>query len=149
MRILKSIDFLDVILVLLATLFIYAALNKLMTFQEFVAQISKSPYITKQVWWISWSIPSIELVIAGMLLIPRLQLIALFASFSLMYMFSGYIFLVLTFSPYVPCSCGGILNGMGWTSHLIFNIGFTLLAVAGIILYNRRNRQSFTVEPAF
>src|SRR5687767_6423046 len=132
----KKINFLDVIVFLFVVLFIYAATSKLLEYELFKAQIGKSPLIMHYVEWIAWMIPTVEILISIMLLIPRVQLIALYASFSLMFMFSAYIAFILTFSPYVPCSCGGILNSMGWTEHLIFNIGFTLLAVVGIVLIN-------------
>jgi uncharacterized membrane protein YphA (DoxX/SURF4 family) len=137
----KKINFLDVIVLLLAFLFVYAAVSKLLTYDEFKAQIEKSPLIMHHVYWIAWAVPLIEIVIALMLFISRLRLLALYASFSLMLMFTGYIFIILNFSPDVPCSCGGVLSSMGWTAHLIFNIGFTLLAVIGIVLYNKEKKQ--------
>jgi uncharacterized membrane protein YphA (DoxX/SURF4 family) len=136
----KKITPLDIILVLFAVLFVYAAVSKLLTFDEFKAQIGKSPLITSHVNWISWMVPTVEIIVSIWLFIPRLQLLALYSSFSLMFAFTGYIFIILNFSPYVPCSCGGILSSMGWTEHLIFNIGFTLLAVVAIVLYNRQNK---------
>jgi uncharacterized membrane protein YphA (DoxX/SURF4 family) len=141
MLIMKKVNLLDVIVFLFVVLFIYAATSKLLEYELFKAQIGKSPLIMYYVEWIAWMIPTVEILISIMLLIPRVQLIALYASFSLMFMFSAYIAFILTFSPYVPCSCGGILNSMGWTEHLIFNIGFTLLAVVGIVLYNKQSKQ--------
>lgn len=137
----KKINFLDIILFLFIVLFVYAATSKVLEFDLFKAQIGKSPLIMYYSDIIAWMVPTVEIVISLMLLIPRLQLIGLFASFSLMFMFTGYIFFILTFSPYVPCSCGGILSSMGWTEHLIFNIGFTLLALVGIVLHNRSMKQ--------
>jgi uncharacterized membrane protein YphA (DoxX/SURF4 family) len=138
----KKVNFLDIITVLFAVLFVYAAVSKLLAYDEFQAQIGQSPLLTNHVWWISWFIPFIEILVALMLFIPRLQLVALYASFSLMFMFTAYISFILTFSPFVPCSCGGILSSMGWTSHLIFNIAFTLLAIIGIFILNRKKKQS-------
>jgi uncharacterized membrane protein YphA (DoxX/SURF4 family) len=63
------------------------------------------------------------------------RLIGLYASFFFMILFTGYIVAILRFSSYIPCSCGGILQKMSWTQHLIFNIGFLLLAVIAILLY--------------
>jgi uncharacterized membrane protein YphA (DoxX/SURF4 family) len=137
----KKLNWLDVVVFLFIVLFVYAATSKVLEFDLFKAQIGKSPLIMYYVDLIAWMIPILELVISVFLIVPRLQLIGLFASFSLMFMFSAYIAFILTFSPYVPCSCGGILNAMGWTEHLIFNIAFTLLAVVGIILYNRQKTQ--------
>ncbi len=127
---------LDIIVMLFGLLFVYAAASKFLDYDLFVAQIGKSPLITNYASWIAWFIPGLEVAIALALFIPRLQLWALYASFGLMFMFTAYIAFLLTFSPYVPCSCGGVLSGMGWTAHLIFNIGFTLLGVLGIYLYN-------------
>ncbi|MGC1244316.1 MAG: MauE/DoxX family redox-associated membrane protein [Chryseosolibacter sp.] len=62
-----------------------------------------------------------------------------------MFAFTGYIAFILTFSPYVPCSCGGILSSMGWTEHLIFNVVFTALAVAGIFLHLRSQQRQISI----
>jgi hypothetical protein len=39
---------------------------------------------------------------------------------------------MIAFDPELPCSCGGILQSMNWTQHLIFNIFFTLLGLGAI-----------------
>jgi hypothetical protein len=132
MRFLKQITALDIVSFLFSFLFLYAAMGKLVEYDLFVAQIGKSPLITRYADLISWLVPAVELIIVVMLFIPRLRLFALYGSFTLMFAFTIYIIMILTLSPYVPCSCGGILNSMGWTEHLIFNIVFTLLAVLGI-----------------
>lgn len=143
----KRFTFFDAIVFLIAVLFIYAAASKLIDFELFKAQIGKSPLITQFAEPIAWFIPGVEIVVSLALLTPRFQLVGLFASYFLMFMFTAYIGFILTFSPYVPCSCGGILNNMGWTEHLIFNIGFTLMSVLGIILYNRQRQREISSHP--
>jgi len=142
----KKINFLDIILVLFAVLFVYAAVSKLLTYDEFKVQISKSPLIMHHSWWISWLVPTIEIVVAALLFVPKAQLFALYGAFSLMFIFTIYIGFMLAFTPDLPCSCGGILSSMGWQEHLIFNIGFTILAVIGIIILNRQNGATATVD---
>jgi uncharacterized membrane protein YphA (DoxX/SURF4 family) len=132
---------LDIIYVLFAVLFVYAAVTKLLAYDEFKVQISKSPLISNHEWWLSWFIPGIEIIIAAMLFVKRLQLLALYAAFSLMFVFTVYIAFMLKFTPNLPCSCGGILSTMGWEEHLIFNIGFTLLAVIGVVIFNTQNKK--------
>lgn len=137
---LKKINFLDIILVLFATLFVYAAVSKLLTYDDFQAQISKSPLIMNHGWWISWAVPAIEIIVGAMMFIPRFQLQALYAAFSLMFIFTIYIGFMLIFTPNLPCSCGGILSSMGWIQHFIFNIAFTLLAIVGIVFLNKQRK---------
>jgi len=84
-------------------------------------------------------------VIAGMLAVSRLRQVGLYAAFSLMVMFTAYIVAILQMDAgNIPCSCGGVLEALGWTEHLIFNIGFVLLGAVGIILnapgQNRSNK---------
>lgn len=142
----KRTNFLDIVIFLFVVLFIYAAMNKLMTFNEFQAQLGKSPLIMGYAKLISYLVPAVELIISTMLLMPRTLLYGLYASFFLMVTFTGYIVIILTLSPYVPCSCGGILDSLGWTEHLIFNVGFVILAIVGIVLYNQRERRSSESE---
>jgi hypothetical protein len=87
--------------------------------------------------WISWFIPGIELVISLMLAIPKYRYEGLYASFSLMTMFTAYIIAITRFSSFIPCSCGGILQHMSWNQHLIFNIFFVMLGAVAIMLHKR------------
>lgn len=119
---------------LLVILFTYAAANKLIDYQKFTVQIGLSPLLTGFRGFIPWMLIGIEFTISIFLLIPRFRLYALFASFSLMTMFTAYIVAILKFSSFVPCSCGGVLERLGWTEHLIFNACFVVLSLVGIII---------------
>src|SRR3981081_3468281 len=90
----------EFISVLLIILFTYAAASKLIDFQKFRVQLGQSPMLTAFAGWIAWIIPSIEILIALMLAVPRLQLPALYASFSLMVMFTAYIIAITRFSDF-------------------------------------------------
>lgn len=121
-------------------LFTYAAISKLNTYDLFKVQIGQSPILTAQSSFLVWLVPVIELVNALLFVIPKLRLFAFHMSLSLMTMFTVYIFLILKFSPYIPCSCGGVLNNLGWTEHLIFNIIFMFLAITGVYLQTTLNQ---------
>ena len=136
---------LEIICFLIILLFTYAAITKLMDYQKFTVQIGQSPLLTNFAGVLAWAVPGVELLIAGMLAITRLRLVGLYAAFSLMVMFTAYIIAILQFSENIPCSCGGVLESMGWTEHLIFNIGFVLLALSGIVLHSRFDESN---EPA-
>jgi hypothetical protein len=57
-------------------------------------------------------------------------------------MFTAYIIAITKFSDYIPCSCGGVLQEMGWGEHLVFNICFVLLALAAILCYRKQENIS-------
>ena len=122
------------ICLLYVLLFIYAAVSKFLDFENFQVQLGQSPLLSAFAGWVSWGVPITEILIAIVLLFPRYRLVGLFAAFSLMVMFTTYIIIILNFSSFIPCSCGGILEKMSWTQHLIFNIVFVLLAAAGILI---------------
>lgn len=131
---------LEIICFLLVILFTYAAANKLVDYQKFTVQIGLSPLLTGLAGFVPWMVISVELIISVLLLIPRYRLYALFAAFSLMTMFTAYIMAILNFSSFVPCSCGGVLEKLGWTEHLVFNSVFVLLSVIGIVIQNNIGR---------
>ena len=118
---------------LLIVLFTYAAVSKLMDVEKFRIQIGQSPLLTAHVSWVAWAIPISEILISLALVISRFRLVGLYASFSLMLMFTVYIIAILQFSEHIPCSCGGVLQNMGWTEHLVFNIGFVIVSLIAII----------------
>ena len=139
---------LEFICFLFILLFVYAALSKLLVFDEFKIQIGQSPMLTPFVGIIAWVIPYLEILIALLLLIPRFRLLGLYAAFNLMVMFTAYIFIILNFSNDIPCSCGGVLEKLGWTEHLIFNIVFVVLAAIGILIINGQNNNYVTPKYA-
>lgn len=123
----------EIISLLYIVLFVYAAFNKILDFENFQVQIAQSPLLSSFATWISWLVPILELTISVLLCIPKMRLLALYCSFSLMFMFSIYIVTMLNFSPFVPCSCGGILDNFSWNQHLIFNVIYTVIAIPAII----------------
>jgi uncharacterized membrane protein YphA (DoxX/SURF4 family) len=124
----------DVIAWALVFLFVYAAGSKLLDYEKFTVQLSQSPMLTPFANWIGLVVVGAELLIAVLLITPRLRMLAFYASFSLMVMFTTYIIAILNFSSYIPCSCGGVLEKLNWTQHLIFNILFVALSMLGVLL---------------
>ena len=124
---------------LYALLFFYAATSKLLDFDTFQIQLGQSPLLSAFTDWVSISIPTLEICIAIILLIPKFRLLGLYTSYLLMSMFTIYIHIILNYSSFVPCSCGGILQKMTWNQHLIFNMVFIILAVIAIIIFPINN----------
>jgi uncharacterized membrane protein YphA (DoxX/SURF4 family) len=119
-------------------LFVYAATSKLLDYQNFTIQLGQSPLLSPFAGILAWAVPGLELVISLFLLLPKYRLAALFASFSLMAMFTAYIYIILNYSAFIPCSCGGVLEKMTWDQHLLFNIAFIILAALAVLLYPDR-----------
>lgn len=126
---------------LLILLWVYASLSKLVSFEHSRAQMLKQVFPDEVSEVLIWSLPAIELITAGLLLFSRTFLAGLYLSATLLIAFTIYIALVLsnTFG-WIPCSCGGILNKLSWTQHLLFNIAFIILTLLGIIYETRERR---------
>ncbi len=118
-------------------LFLYAAVSKLLDFETFTVQLAQSPLLSAYAGVISWAVPGIEILIACLLIFERFRILALYASFTLMVMFTAYIFIILNFSDFIPCSCGGVLEKLSWTQHLIFNLFFIILAGVAVFFAGR------------
>jgi len=116
-------------------LFIYAATTKLIDYDKFRLQIGQSPVLTGFAGTIVWLVPATEIVVSILLTMSRFRLAGLYASFSLMVMFTAYIVVITRFSDYVPCSCGGVLEKLTWNEHLVFNLVFVVLGAISILLY--------------
>ncbi len=138
MRVIKKY-FIKTVSILLALLFIYAAASKMLGFENFQVQLAQSPLLSAYAGTISYSIIIIEIIVAISLFIPYANKLALYASLGLMSAFTIYIYLILNFSDFIPCSCGGILEKLGWKEHLVFNIFFFLLAAIAIFVIERKN----------
>lgn len=133
----------DIVAYFFILLFCYAAISKLTDFENFQVQIAQSPLISAYADFISYSVIISELIITALLAFPRTRLLGLYSSLFLMASFTIYIYLILNYSDFIPCSCGGILQKMSWVQHLIFNIASLAFAIVAIALYeNEKNIRS-------
>ncbi len=127
--------FLEMVCFLYIILFTYAAISKLIDFENFQTQLGQSPLLSTYAASISFLVIFAELwlVLALSLRVSRIK--ALYLSVGLMTVFTTYIILILNFSSFIPCSCGGILEKLGWTKHLIFNLFFIFIGSCNLLLY--------------
>jgi len=127
-------------------LFIYASFAKLVIYPTYVRDLGRSPLISDFASVLSVGIPTIELTIATLVLIPKTRRAGLIASFIVMALFSLYVAYILFFAAKRPCSCGGIFRDMGWRTHLIFNLFMTVLAYVGFKLTTKVDRPNHTLR---
>jgi uncharacterized membrane protein YphA (DoxX/SURF4 family) len=125
---------LEIILILLVILWIYTGLTKMINYADTRFQMGRSPFIKPMAGFVAATLPAFEIIVAGLLVFKRTRLLGLYASFFLMLLFTGYIYAMLHYSYYVPCSCGGVLAILTWNQHLLFNTIYTLFALFGVIL---------------
>lgn len=130
---LKSI-ILELICLLLVLLFVYAGVSKILDFENFQIQLAQSPLLSSFAGIISWGVIISELLISVLLLIKKARITALYFSFGMMIMFTTYIYIILNYSSFIPCSCGGILEKLNWKEHLVFNIFFVVLCGTAILI---------------
>lgn len=158
----KKIILLEVICFLLALLFLYTSVSKLVSFGQFVYDMHNQVFPH---WVVDYllvpGVPSVEILISislymtrkrkiqlsrtRSLTVPVMRLAGLYFSLVLMLLFTLYTALVLfhTF-PRVPCSCGGVIKHLSWTQHVFFNLFFVALSVLGIWLYKRSDTHSIS-----
>ena len=129
----NKIIFTDIVGMVFILLFTYAAISKLLDYDNFRIEMGKSPLLAGLSNWMAWALPVLELIIAFILAIPVLKTIGLYMSFTIMVMFTTYLIIVLHFSEYVPCTCGGLIEKMSWNGHIAFNILFIILSFFAIL----------------
>ena len=112
-------------------LFVYTAVSKIIFRESFAYVLSRSPLVGELSNFISWMIPSAEISISCLLLIPNFRRLGFLFAALLMTLFTLYIAYMLLFTPELPCSCGGVLKNLDWPEHLLFNICFAVVAFIG------------------
>ncbi len=115
-------------------LFIYAATSKVIDFENFQVQLGQSPMLSAFAKYISYGVIISEIGIAFLLITAQYRIVGLILSYCLMVMFTSYIYIILNYSSFIPCSCGGLLEELTWNEHIIFNLTFVFLIILAIIL---------------
>lgn len=137
----------DIICGLLILLFVYAAFSKLTDQQHFEAVLGQMLLMKHAARFISFALPMTELVVSALLFVPAARLLGLYASFGSMTVFTLYIGYMMLFASHLPCSCGGVLEQMSWSQHLVMNIVFIALSATAIKLYQSNKNIVATHQP--
>jgi len=130
----------EIISISLIILFCYASVSKLEDIQLFRVQLGKSPLLTGYESMVAFGVPFSELMVSVLLIFKSTRFTGLLLSLFIMLLFTIYIIIILNFSYYIPCSCGGILQGLSWRTHVIFNCTFLVLIVIALIAESRKPR---------
>lgn len=128
----------EIISALFIVLFVYTAMSKLSDYRFFVAQLNTHPGIGPYANTLAWLVPTAELLIVAMLMIPRTKIMGLYSSLAIMTAFTIYLLLMLKYGENLPCSCGGVIKYMTWREHVAFNSGFIILALFALWLRQSR-----------
>jgi hypothetical protein len=107
---------------ILIALFTYTAISKTIDYILFYQQLSNIPAMRPFAGFVVVFIPLIEITTAILLLFPKTEIIGWWLSAILFSVFIIYILAMMILVPKLPCSCGGIIEGLSWTNHLIINI---------------------------
>ncbi len=124
-------------------LFSYAAVSKILDYENFSIQLSSFPYLPDTIKYFAWLVPSSEFAIIVLLLLPRYRLTGFYVAILLLMIFTVYLFMVIMYAPHIPCSCGGILQRLSWNAHIIFNSCWILLGVTGVWLEKKHLKNEF------
>jgi hypothetical protein len=127
---------------LLILLFLYTGLSKLFEHRTFAFSLGKSPLLSPFADFISIALPIGEIILAGLLLFKRTQLLGLWLSLGLMSLFTIYLTYMVSFADKLPCSCGGVIAKMSWNQHIFFNLFFVAASAYAIHLYKKQKKEN-------
>lgn len=125
----------EIISAVLILLFAYTALSKLIGHETFSTVLSTAPLLKSYAATLSWVLPVAEVIVVLLLFLPSVRIAGLFASLALLLLFTGYLVYMIMYAPELPCNCGGVIAGLSWKEHIVFNVFFITLSASGIALY--------------
>lgn len=122
----------------LAAVLLYSAYAKFIDLETFKISLYISDHIPKEfVSYLYVTVPTVELIVALLLIFYHkrrkeilLSAFALFSIFTLYYAISKK-------EGGNQCACGGFLNELSFSQHLIFNIVLIMLSLVGLILHDK------------
>ncbi|MVZ65734.1 hypothetical protein GQF61_07675 [Sphingobacterium sp. DK4209] len=131
----------------IALMLFYAASTKLFNYQQAQASMQKQIFSRSIADLLTWLIPSIEFIISMLLIYTRTRIVGLWASISLLAVFTGYLLLAMSrIFGYRPCSCGGIIQQLSYGEHLVFNLVFLFLSLIALYLKKKQTQEPRTLN---
>ncbi|SHN22212.1 MauE/DoxX family redox-associated membrane protein [Chitinophaga sp. CF418] len=119
-------------------LFVYVALNKLISFNYYLYDLRRSPVLQTVALPVAVVVPVMEILVACLLIPDKTRSYGLAGAVLLMAMFTVYVLYVIVFTKEHPCTCGGIIRELTWPQHLVFNVAFLTLALFAFIMKNNK-----------
>lgn len=123
---------------LCGVLFLFSAGDKLLNDPEFTVQVGKSPILTGHEAFVGDAVPWGEIAIAVLMVIPPTRQLGLYAFFTTMLAFTGYIILLLNGAERPPCGCNALTEEMSLQAHGVMNLAFCALAAFAIALNEKK-----------
>lgn len=131
----------ELISISIGFLFAYTSISKLIDWHGTKSGLYNQVF---PIWFadgLLYVLPIVEISVAFFLLIPKYRVFGFKIAVVLMTLFTGYILLVLMgMFARIPCSCGGVLNSLGWGEHFVFNLVVLGMAVYGVWIGKERMR---------
>jgi len=126
--------FVNFMVVILITLFSYSGITKTISYHEFTNQLLQSPILEPFSFLLTWLVPIVEFLIVVFLIVGRTRLIGLYSAAVLLLIFTAYLFNILSYDFFIPCSCGGWLEKLPLEVHISLNVLLIVLTVISILL---------------
>jgi len=127
---------LNIVIILLLALWIPVSIDKVSDFDAFSNGIINQPFSDSLGYILIYTLPTLEILIAIVLVTEKFRKAGLILSTLLMTAFTGYIAVALLGAwEKLPCGCGSIITGMTWTQHFFFNLLFLFLSSWGLYLW--------------
>ena len=126
----------------LVFLFTYTAVSKFLELELFQTTLRNIPLFGSDLSAsiAAWTIPVAELVVAFLIGYSSTRKAGFVGALILLLLFLIYVLYIIFFSPYIPCSCGGITELLTWTQQLYFNLGTILLVLLGMKMQPKKNK---------
>ena len=119
----------------IATIFIYALLQKIKDIDIWTDKINSFDIVSKfDLYWLSYIIIAMEIIAILLLIFDFVEKIAAYYSFSLVSLYTGYVYYKIYISQDGDCPCGGIFNQLSMTEHLWVNLALMISSAVLILL---------------
>ena len=120
--------------VILLFVFTYTSTSKLIDHSFFQVQLQHLPWLENISGIASWVIPIAEMIVVALLLFPGTRFSGLCISLLLLFVFTIYLFIMISTQSDLPCSCGGVIALLNWKQHIILNLGLMLITGLAIMI---------------
>ena len=118
----------EVATALLVLLWTYAGLSKLLGWSQFLVTLREANPLQYPLPLTAWALIAMEAGIVVLLLLRSWCWLGALFSAMLLVLFTVYISFLFWYLPNMPCSCGGVLQVLGWKAHIVFNLFFLCLS---------------------